>query len=462
MESLRNVFSTVPTEALMRVLEMCGQNVVMASAWLLENDWRDVMDAEYDHVAAISTSVMSDGPSSLHTANIDAMDATSVVSEHNRTMIVSTEGNNRQERNDSNDNHYDRRWMTVPPLTKRTKISKTRETKLHANEDDFWVTFDGQVVVKSMIELLNTTLSKLAHSKVVLLNQPALELDRAAATKKLKSVLALEETVDNDYDVTSGQIQSPRHAINRITMANLLNGDTPAGEKSRNSPSLILATNAISETSICQKRKRRDIAKAGCTPCQGFFAHFFPVGELDMVWRTVMHAHLLKRQFGEKIEFQTASGGLFRKRDFDELMHLQNSVAPSRAASISFSPLSMLKCCIILPCPANEGEMFRVGRNMHSILKVQGGLYYRVLDTPPFTSTSSPCDDRHELLNEADEMTEEYFRRFARYRIMEKEPITTGTTKVGGDPFMSYQEPRKTKYCLEVLDTFKWTLSLDD
>jgi hypothetical protein len=40
-------------------------------------------------------------------------------------------------------------------------------------------------------------------------------------------------------------------------------------------------------------------------------AYFFPVKELDMVWRSVMHAHLFKGRFGETIEFHTASGGAY-------------------------------------------------------------------------------------------------------------------------------------------------------
>ncbi|RLN88845.1 hypothetical protein BBJ28_00017749 [Nothophytophthora sp. Chile5] len=72
----------------------------------------------------------------------------------------------------------------LPPLAKRTKITKPRaeagETTRGA--DEFWVAFDDLVVPKTMIgrlilELLNTTLSKLAHSKVTLLNQPAKEID---------------------------------------------------------------------------------------------------------------------------------------------------------------------------------------------------------------------------------------------------------------------------------------------
>ncbi|CAI5746832.1 unnamed protein product [Peronospora destructor] len=505
MESLCSMFSSVPTEALVRVLELCGQSVAVASAWLLENDWRDLMDEEERNCfAAPRSSVMPSVSSLIATTNEVALASTSGF-QHNRTMVVSTEvhdvENNRQESHihytrrgmldyqvyieessdsedsedeeedeeEENDDSYDDKGvMGVPPLTKRMKMTKSRETESQAKADDFWAAFDGQVVVKSMIELLNTTLSKLAHSKVVLLNQPAMKLDQAAAMKKLKSVLAFasEDTIDTGCKVTSGQLQLPRHASNRMTVASLLNGDSPtAGKKARSAQSSNSPTIAMPKTPISQKRKRNETAeatKAEDSFCQGFFAYFFPVRELDMMWRTVMHTHLFKKSFGEKIEFQTASGGPFRKEDFDELMHLQNSASSSRASSVGFSRLSMLKCCLIFPCPADEDEMFRVGRNIHSILKVQGGLYYQVLDIPPSVCAVSLRGSHDELMNEAGKITEAQFRQFARYRIVEKEQIATETTKVGAESCMSYQEPRKKKYSLEILDASKWSSRLDD
>ena len=102
-------------------------------------------------------------------------------------------------------------------------------------------------------------------------------------------------------------------------------------------------------------------------------------------------------------------------------MHLQNSAASSRATSVGFSRLSMLKCCLIFPCPADEGEIFRVGKHIHSILKVRGGLYYQVLDIPPSACAVSLRGSHDELMYEAGKINEAQFRQFARYRIMEKE-----------------------------------------
>ncbi|KAF1777586.1 hypothetical protein GQ600_5903 [Phytophthora cactorum] len=178
-----------------------------------------------------------------------------------------------------------------------------------------------------------------------------------------------------------------------------------------------------------------------------------------MVWRTVMHAHLFKGRFGENIEFRTASSG--STRDFDELMHIHTSTRSSRAASLVFSPLSSLKCCLILPCTANEDEIFRVGRNIHTTLKIKEVL----VETPLPTSATSPRSDHLESPNEDENLTEERFRQFARYRVKEEEldaaePAVPSKNSV--DPYMSYQQPRRMKYCLEVLDASKWSSRLAD
>eukprot|EP00644_Phytophthora_capsici_P002471 jgi/Phyca11/563119/estExt2_Genewise1.C_PHYCAscaffold_110228 len=80
-------------------------------------------------------------------------------------------------------------------------------------------------------------------------------------------------------------------------------------------------------------------------------------------------------------------------------MHIQSSAGSSRVALLGLSPLATLKCCLLLPCLAEEEEIFRVGKNIHSLLKVQGNLYY----------TSDEANDS--------KMTEERFRQFARYRV---------------------------------------------
>jgi len=101
----------------------------------------------------------------------------------------------------------------------------------------------------------------------------------------------------------------------------------------------------------------------------------------------------------------------FNKRDFDELMNIHNNISGMRSVT---SPVCMLKCCLVLPCPAEEVEIFRVGKNLHSLLNIPGSLYYRTLNP------SIQSDDTT-LLNEDGKMTEESFRRHTSHRIKRDE-----------------------------------------
>ncbi|ETO60045.1 hypothetical protein F444_21704 [Phytophthora nicotianae P1976] len=464
METLRGVFPAVPTEALLRVLEICDQSVAVASTWLLENEWQDLTDAqdeeeeEGDEHVILTSNVTSNVTSATQHAGQPATGpyfARRSTAGYQFQEDIESEDEDEvgDDDEDEEDMYYDSgdegEFMVerIPPLTKRVKITTNLTEKSgEIKADDFWVAFDGQVVLKSMIELLNTTLSKLAHRNVVLLTKPVKELDKATATTKLESIL-----VPKDSKIVNGEhLQSCRDADNRNTLANLLNG----GENVK-SP-----MTTVPVVPVGQKRKRGTAAKES-SRC-GFFAYFFPVKELDLIWRSVMHAHLLKGQFGEKIEFHTAASGSFSKRDFDELMHIQSSALSSRAASFGFSPLSALKCCLILPCKANEDEIFRVGKNVHATLKVDGNLYFQdVVDT----SVVDTCRGHFESPNDDENLTEERFRQFARYRVKEQEEVNAepaASGKVGVDPYMPYQQPHTMKYCLEILDSSKWSPCLAD
>jgi hypothetical protein len=113
----------------------------------------------------------------------------------------------------------------------------------------------------------------------------------------------------------------------------------------------------------------------------------------------------------------------FSKRDFDELMHAYTTISSSsRSLSFGASPLSGIRCCLLLPCEASENEIFRVGKHLHTLLKIQGSLYYRTLDvTLDEGATSNRDNNPVHLLNEDGKLSEESFRRFARYRIKKEE-----------------------------------------
>ncbi|KAL3665792.1 hypothetical protein V7S43_009220 [Phytophthora oleae] len=496
MDTLRGVFPTVPTEALLRVLEVCDRSVALASTWLLENDWQDLMteaqdedveEEEGEEEEEIGGSVTSSAPqvagSMVVSMGVRIRDedneegtATGPFPFHEELDEEEEDEGDEEEDEEEEEDGYDSgdetgfRMGGVPPLAKRIKISKSEG---RAGDDRFWVSFDDQVMVKSMIELLNTTLSKLAHSKVVLLSQPAPQLDEAEATGRLRSMVSSGEEEDTNDKGVSGNGRGAATS-GEITLSRLVNDISSSQDEIGKVAGSSESSTATMEESIGRKRKRKEAAEDSTQ--QGFFAHFFPVRELDMVWRTVLHAHLFKGRFGGKIEFHTASGGpyvlpqtlkstlsavifsmlnalllsRFSKRDFDELMHIQSS-ASSRVASSGFSPLATLKCCLLLPCSAEEEEIFRVGKNIHNLLKVQGNLYYGVGDSSDATSAS---DD--------DKMTEERFRQFARYRIKENTSANDSPkpSKVSVDPYMSYQQPLKSSHSLECLEDDKWTCRL--
>jgi hypothetical protein len=61
--------------------------------------------------------------------------------------------------------------------------------------------------------------------------------------------------------------------------------------------------------------------------------------------------------------------------------------------------------------------MFRVGQNIHSVLKVPGSIYYRVSDSSQAHSRGNAHNAHFELPGDDDKLTEERFRQFARYRV---------------------------------------------
>lgn len=193
----------------------------------------------------------------------------------------------------------------------------------------------------------------------------------------------------------------------------------------------------------------------------------------------------------------------FDKRDFDELMHIHTNMSTARAATLSHSPLATLKCCLILPCEAREEEIFRVGKHLHTLLKLPGSLYYRTLDDLDATEHSSGRDaaavSRSDLFSDDGKMTEDSFRRFAKYRIKKEEVrgLVNGGKAMGAslgsrverslhdcliscdllalaqpsvatadsaepplmgstDRFLAYQQQRKAEYSLQFLKTEGW------
>ncbi|TMW67941.1 hypothetical protein Poli38472_007613 [Pythium oligandrum] len=331
---------------------------------------------------------------------------------------------------------------SVPHLTKRIKVTQDDKPR-DAKSECFWASFDDQTMSKTLIELLNTTLSKVAHSKVTLLNKTSAHLDEEEATIRLKSILVrAEEESRPQLDESRNSNPNLGNSLRRI-----LNSSPSSPVNGADSPTIVAG----------QKRKRTE-DESSPIETLGFFAYFFPITDLDMIWRSIMHAHLFSRRFGELIEFHTS--GCFNRRDFDEMMHIHTTVSSSssRAASIG-APLSGLKCCVLIPCEASDAEIFRVGKNVHTTLKLPGSLYYRALDV---SDKSSSGRERAlpDLLSEDGILTEDSFRRFARYRIKKEEAdANTKTAKdsASSDHFLGYQRQHRVEHCLQALENNAWT-----
>lgn len=173
----------------------------------------------------------------------------------------------------------------------------------------------------------------------------------------------------------------------------------------------------------------------------------------------------------------------FSKRDFDELMHYHGHSTSARSSSLHLSSFGSLKCCLILPCNAADEEIFRVGKHLHTLLKIQGSLYYRTLDDSSGHGAGGHNERRNslsDLLNDDGKMTEETFRRFAKYRVKREEvgavamfgmgraltfpllpqPAATESNGEAAKPpaehFLAYPRQRSAEYCLQVLKTSGW------
>ncbi|OQR99603.1 hypothetical protein THRCLA_06447 [Thraustotheca clavata] len=237
-----------------------------------------------------------------------------------------------------------------------------------------------------MIELLNISLSKVAHSRIVLLNKKVTTIDKATAEIKL-------------------------HGLGH-------------------------------ESPLTLKRKRNVDSPDVDSSDEGYFAYFFPITDIDMVWRSVLHAHLFNQRFGEVIEFHTAASGVLSKRDFDELHHIHTHTPRSNALTFSSLPgQAQLTCCLILPCQATEDEIFRVGKNVFGLLNLTGSLYYR--------SSSDRSDGN------GGKLTADVFRQFTTHRIVRQEEVQE--KEDGPNNIMGYQPPKKILFSLERLDSNKKT-----
>ncbi|GMF48503.1 unnamed protein product [Phytophthora fragariaefolia] len=163
--------------------QVCDQSVALASTWLLENDWRELVESEAGGEYQVSevggnagARTEGNGPAAVQESQTrvgpdleqNAAEPTSFwlrrpVGRYELAEQLDEEEEDQAAENDEEeDDDEDEDEMLddsgdgavdgvsgVPPLLKRVKISKGGERS--AGDDDFWVAFDGQVVMKSMI-----------------------------------------------------------------------------------------------------------------------------------------------------------------------------------------------------------------------------------------------------------------------------------------------------------------------
>ncbi|EQC37856.1 hypothetical protein SDRG_04879 [Saprolegnia diclina VS20] len=394
MDQLQPIFPGIPAPVLEQVLRICDDNLEAATDYLLENDWEELQMHNNTH-GADHPANGQDGAGHAHVE--DDLDDGDEGDEGEGDDNDEDEDDDDEDDEDEDNMYYESgddgeagfRHRQIPPLAKRVKITTSADG---SSTERYWVACDADTVEKSMIELLNISLTKFAHQRIVLLNQNTRVVDKASAEL---------------------QLHAPQ------------------------------PTEAVS-TSL--KRKLPD---AGTEPesDRGYFAYFFSVADLDMVWRSVLHAHVFNKRFGDVIEFHTASTGAMGPKAFDELFHVHTH-QPRSTTTVFGASQPQLKCCLVLPCATTDDEINRVGKNVFSLLNITGSLYFRA-------SSKTLGDDGNKL-------TEDVFRRYTTHRLVRHEEAPTDTGLHSANGILGYQPPKKIVFTLERLDANKRAKTLSD
>ncbi|ETV64162.1 hypothetical protein, variant 3 [Aphanomyces astaci] len=422
MDVLAQIFPDIPEGILAEVLHNCGGCVEAASDWLCEHDWHELVPDNDDD----ETNQQEDGEGLQHGDNsytnanlltistpvaLEAPPAASAMPPLGPFDNPSDdEGDEDDEDEDDEDDEDDDNMYydsgddgdggrlgggpRVPPLTSRTKISPSSDAagiSSPGNEPRFWVAFDDVTMQKSMIELLNMSPTKLAHHRIAILSTPS--LDKASADAILLRVPS-----------------SPPQQLH-------------------------MSTTLSKGTSV-----KRSHATMQGGDALGYFAHFFAVNDLDMLWRSILHGHLLNRRFGTLLDFRSTS--VTKARDFDELMNIAahggRRHPPSMMRRQHLDRVADLTCGLATPCTA--ADMLRVGTNLHGVLSLATGssLYFRAAASipPPFVASGMG-------------LMEVSFRAGATHRIRRLESAPPETGPSAG---LGYQPPKKIEYILQSLD----------
>ncbi|KDO26406.1 hypothetical protein SPRG_08209 [Saprolegnia parasitica CBS 223.65] len=394
MDQLQPIFPAIPAPVLEQVLRIYDHNLEAATDYLLENNWEE-LQMHNNTRGADPHANGHDGAGHGHVED-DLDDDEGDEGEGDDNDNDDDEDDEDEDDEDDDHMYYESgddgeagfRHRQIPPLAKRVKITTSADG---SSTERFWVACDSDTVEKSMIgrmSCLTFSLSKVAHQRIVLLNQNTRVIDKANAELQLHAPQPTEATTAS------------------------LKRKLPATE-----------------------------------PETGH-VYFFPIADLDMVWRSVLHAHVFNKRFGDVIEFHTASPGPMGTKAFDELFHIHTHQPRSTVTAFGASQ-PQLKCCLVLPCATTDDEINRVGKNVFSLLNLTGSLYFR-------SSSKTLGDDGGKL-------TEDVFRRYTTHRLVRHEEAPTETgLHTAANGILGYQPPKKIVFTLERLDANKRARMLSD
>ncbi|KAJ0412183.1 hypothetical protein ATCC90586_005796 [Pythium insidiosum] len=461
MDMLRSVFPAVPEAALARVLEICDGNEEIASEWLLENNWQDLL------------------PEDEGDAETRRRDGLGDVERERVGFAADEQAEDEEEEEDEEREDFSRAsgelaQLARPPPQHRLAATMPLPTSIsspHRRAEPAELPSATATEVESNAMVVSAESTMMARAGRIVDGNHRQPRERSNVTMTPNDDILGQDDRDfdsaGDHDLESddeGEDEGDEDEEDEDDEDE--DDDDDDGDAHSYYDS---SDEAYFSRTMPELTKRVKVSADGrlvdpsATECfwaafDSVVAHFFSISELDMVWRSVMHAHLFNGRFGEIIEFHTAASGAFSPRDFDELMHIHTTAASSssRSSSLMMSPLSGLKCCLVLPCMATDEEIFRVGKHLHSLLKLPGSLFFRSVDISRLDVENNPQQSSvADLLNEDGNLTEESFRRFAQYRITKEEMESSrdGAEKdtMGVDHFLQFQRQRKVQHSLEVL-----------
>ncbi|KAJ0409466.1 hypothetical protein P43SY_002356 [Pythium insidiosum] len=437
MDMLRSVFPAVPEAALARVLEICDGNEEIASEWLLENNWQDLLPEDEGD----AETRRSDGLGDVERERVGlAADE----------QAEDEEEEEEEEREDLSRASGELAQLARPPPQHRLAATMPLPTSMsspHRRAEPTELPSATATEVESNAMVVSAESTMMARAGRIVDGNHRQPRERSNVTMTPNDDILGQD--DRDFDSSGDHdLESDDEGEDEGDEDEEDEDDEDEDDDDDDGDA---HSYYDSSDEAYFSRTMPELTKR---------AHFFSISELDMVWRSVMHAHLFNGRFGEIIEFHTAACGAFSPRDFDELMHIHTTAASSssRSSSLMMSPLSGLKCCLVLPCMATDEEIFRVGKHLHSLLKLPGSLFFRSIDISRLDVENNPQQSSvADLLNEDGNLTEESFRRFAQYRITKEEMESSrdGAEKdtMGVDHFLQFQRQRKVQHSLEVLTT---------